>query len=192
MRRFLSALIRKNKEEVQQSMEETQQPEKTEELGVSLEIEDKALAAEAVQAELKEANDKYLRLYAEFENYKKKVMKDKDELLKYSHESLVYELLPILDNLEMALKHSEGCGEDLQALVKGVENTQRELMRTLEKFGLAAIEALNKPFDPSVHHAMSQVEREDLEANTVVEEFRRGYLFKEKVLRPSLVAVSKK
>ncbi|MFA5355034.1 MAG: nucleotide exchange factor GrpE [Thermodesulfovibrionales bacterium] len=175
-------------------MEDIKQPAEsgTDDTGLSLEIEDKAPeAAETMQAELKEANDKYLRLYAEFENYKKKVIKDKEELVKYSHESLVYELLPILDNLEMALKHSTGCGDDLQSLVKGVENTQRELVRTLEKFGLTPIEALNKPFDPSVHHAMSQVEKADSEPNTVVEEFRKGYLFKEKVLRPSLVSVSK-
>ena len=146
-----------------------------------------------VRAELDEAKDRYLRLYAEFDNYKKKVQKDREELVKYSNESLVYELLPVMDSLEMALKHAaEGNSEALEALAKGVENTLREMIRTLEKSGLAAIEAQGKPFDPAYHHAMAQVERNDSEGNMVVEEYRKGYLYKDKVLRPSMVAVSKK
>lgn len=168
-----------------------EEAQKTEEIGVSLEVEDKtAEAVESIQAELADTKDKYLRLYAEFENYKRKVQKDREELIKYSNESLIYELLPTLDSLEMALKHSDE--KQSESLVKGVENTLREMLRILEKFGLAAIEALGKPFDPAYHHAMSQVERDDIESNMVVEEFRKGYLFNEKVLRPSLVAVSKK
>ncbi|MFZ5997157.1 MAG: nucleotide exchange factor GrpE [Nitrospirota bacterium] len=167
---------------------------KPEELGVSPELEDKVTeTVEHIQAELEEMKDKYLRLYADFDNYRKKVQKDKEELVKYANESLVYELLPVIDNLEMALKHTaEGNSDALQALAKGVENTLRELNRTLEKFGVTPIEAQNKAFDPAYHHAMQQVERSDVESNTVVEEFRRGYLFKDKVLRPSLVVVSKK
>lgn len=172
----------------EEKMEEAKKPE---EIGVSLEIEDKtAEAVESIQVELAEAKDKYLRLYAEFENYKKKVQKDREELIKYSNESLVYELLPVLDNLEMALKHS--AEKNSESLIKGVENTLRELNRILEKFGVKFVEAVGKPFDPAYHHAMSQVEREDVENNTVVEEFRKGCLYNEKVLRPSLVVVSKK
>lgn len=171
--------------------EKTEEAKKPEEIGVSLEIEDKtAEAVESIQVELAEAKDKYLRLYAEFENYKKKVQKDREELIKYSNESLVYELLPVLDNLEMALKHS--AEKNSESLIKGVENTLRELNRILEKFGVKFVEAVGKPFDPAYHHAMSQVEREDVENNTVVEEFRKGCLYNEKVLRPSLVVVSKK
>lgn len=171
--------------------EKKKEEQKTEEIGVSLEVEDKtAEAVESIQAELADTKDKYLRLYAEFENYKRKVQKDREELIKYSNESLIYELLPALDSLEMALKHSDE--KQSESVVKGVENTLREMLRILEKFGLTAIEALGKPFDPAYHHAMSQVERDDVESNTVVEEFRKGYLFNEKVLRPSLVAVSKR
>jgi molecular chaperone GrpE len=173
---------------VEEKAEEIKRPE---DIGVSLEVEDKTQEAfEIIQAELAEAKDKYLRLYAEFENYKKKVQKDREELIKYSNESLVYELLPALDNLEMALRHSAEANSE--SLIKGVENTFREFVRILEKFGLTAIESLGKPFDPAYHHAMSQIEREDVEGNTVVEELRKGYLYNEKVLRPSLVAVSKK
>lgn len=156
------------------------------------ETAEKAPVAEREQllAEFQEINAKYLRLYAEFENYKKRVSKDKEELIKYGNESLLYEILPFIDHLEMALKHASN--EVSSGLVQGVEITLRDLRKTLEKFGLTAIEADGKPFDPVVHHAMSQVERNDTEDNTVVEEFRRGYMLRDKVLRPALVAVSKK
>jgi molecular chaperone GrpE len=145
---------------------------------------------ERLSAELKEINDKYLRLYAEFENYKKRVNKDKEELVRYGNESLIYELLPVIDNLEMALKHaSDNVSE---GLVQGVEITLKELQKTLEKFGLVAIEANGKLFDPLVHHAMTQIERDDIDEKVVIEEFRKGYMLRDKVLRPSLVAVSKK
>lgn len=141
-------------------------------------------------AELAELKDRHLRLYAEFENYKKRIQREKEDLIRYGNESLLYELLTVLDNLEMALKHT---ADNLsEGLVKGVEITLRELKRVTEKFGLSPIEALGRPFDPALHHAMSQVERTDVDDKTVVEEFRKGYMFWDKVLRPSLVAVSKK
>lgn len=147
-------------------------------------------AQQEIADELQEANQKYLRLYAEFENYKKRVARDKEELVKYGNESLLFELLPAIDNLEMALKHASN--DVASGLVQGVEITHRELLKTLEKFGLRPIEAEGKPFDPAVHHAMSQVEKNDVKEKTVVEEFRKGYMLKDKVLRPSLVSVSKK
>jgi molecular chaperone GrpE len=143
-----------------------------------------------LSAELQEMNDKYIRLYAEFDNYRKRVNKDREELIKYANEGIIYQLLPVIDNLEMALKHSNDSTSS--GLVQGVENTLREFLRTLEKYGLTPIEAVNKPFDPSLHEAMCVIERKDIEDNLVVEEFRKGYIFKEKVLRPSLVSVSKR
>ena len=153
-------------------------------------VEEPSDESQLKETECKELNEKYLRLYAEFENYKKRVNKDKEELVKYGNESLLSNLLPIIDNLELALKHASNDVSD--GLVQGVQITLKELNKTLEKEGLSAIEADGKPFDPAVHHAMTQVERDDIEENTVVEEFRKGYMLKEKVLRPSLVAVSKK
>jgi molecular chaperone GrpE len=146
-----------------------------------------------LKTELEESLNKYLRLYAEFENYKKRVRKEKEEFFAYCNEDLLYELLPVIDNLEMALKHtSDGSQDALQSLKQGVENTLRELNRTLEKFGLKAIESAGRPFDPAYHHAMSQIERQEVADKTVIEEMRKGYQYKEKVLRPSLVTVSKK
>jgi molecular chaperone GrpE len=165
--------------------EEVTEPEVTEAIE-EVPVDEK----ERLTSELQEMNDKYLRLYAEFENYRKRVNKDKEELVKYSNEKLIYELLPVIDNLEMALKHSTT--ETPEGLVQGVEITLKEFLRTLEKFGLTPIEATGKPFDPSVHHAMTLIEREDIEEKIIVEEFRKGYMFRDKVLRPSLVAVSKR
>ena len=145
---------------------------------------------ERLSTELQEINDKYFRLYAEFANYKKRVHKDKEEILRYGNENLLSELLPVIDHLEMALQHASN--DVSSGLVQGVEITLKELKRTLEKFGLTTVEAMGKPFDPVVHHAMSQAERDDIDEMTVVEEFRKGYRLKDKVLRPSLVSVSKK
>jgi len=143
-----------------------------------------------LQDSVAELNNKYLRLYAEFENYKKRTQREKEDLIKFSNEDILYHLLPVMDNLEMALKHS---ADDISgALVKGVEITLREFRRVTEKFGLVPIPATGRPFDPSVHHAMSQVENADVEDKTVVEEFRKGYMFNGKVLRPSMVSVSKR
>ncbi|MBE0425284.1 MAG: nucleotide exchange factor GrpE [Nitrospirae bacterium] len=141
--------------------------------------------------ELRQINDKYLRLYAEFENYKKRVSKDKEELIKYGNENLIYQLLSVIDSLELALKHASN--EDVPAgFMQGVEFTLKELKKILGKFGLSAIDAEGKPFDPSVHHAMTVIERDDIEENTVVEEMRKGYMLQNKVLRPALVTVSKR
>jgi len=157
-------------------------------VGVASETEE---TLDSLRAERDEFKDRHLRVYAEFDNYRKKVQKDKDELIKYSNESMAYELLPVLDSMDMALKHAaEGNTETAQSLMRGVENTFRELSRTLEKFGLTPIEAKGTAFDPSYHHAMSRVEREDMEENMIVEELRKGYTFRDKVLRPSFVSVS--
>lgn|GEM_PF-496217 len=148
-------------------------------------------ADDTSQEEIQELNEKYVRLYAEFENYKKKAAKDRLDLANYVREEVVYELLPSLDHLDIALKHAK---EDKSSagLKEGVEMTLRELHRTLEKFGLKVIEAEGKPFNPEYHHAMSQVETDEYDDQTVVEEFRKGYMFGDKVLRAAMVSVSKK
>jgi molecular chaperone GrpE len=152
--------------------------------------DDEKAEAASREGEISELNDKYLRLYAEFDNYKKRVARDKEELVRYANESLIYELLPPLDTMEIALKHAEE-GEN-NGLVEGVKNTLREIYRTLEKFGVSTIEARGEPFNPEYHHAMSREERGDMDENMVVEEFRKGFMYDNKVLRASLVSVSTK
>ncbi len=166
----------------QEDMAEQKETEAFEEMPVN----DK----ERLTAEIKAMNEKYLRLYAEFENYKKRVQKDKEELVKYANEKIIQELLPVIDNLESALEHSKN--EATGGIVQGVENTLKELLRILGKCGLAPIEAVGRAFDPSIHHALSVAEREDVEENRVIEVFRKGYMFRDKVIRAPLVGVSKK
>lgn len=143
----------------------------------------------ALEKEVEEEKEKYLRLYAEFENYRKMAARERQDILTRAVEDLIASLLPTLDNLETALKHAADASG---GLAQGVEMTLRELKRVLEKAGLTAIEAIGRPFDPMFHHAISQVERDDVPDKTVVEELRTGYVHNGKVLRASLVAVSRK
>ncbi len=147
-------------------------------------------APDKTSIELRDLNDKYMRLYAEFDNYKKRVGREKEDLLKFGNESLLHDLLPVIDSLELALKH--GSCDSSTGVLQGVEITLKEFQRVLEKFGVKKIPAAGTRFDPSVHHAMVQVERDDLDEKMVAEELRTGYLYRDKVLRPSLVAVSVK
>ncbi len=101
------------------------------------------------------------------------------------------DVLTVIDHLELALQHTEE-SKTPNPLSEGVELTLKEMRNILEKHGLVIIDALDKPFDPAVHHAMSQIETEDAEVNTVVKEFRKGYMLKERVLRAAMVGVAKK
>jgi molecular chaperone GrpE len=139
-----------------------------------------------------EANDKYIRLYADFENYKKITARNKEELLKYANEEIVSDTLTVIDHLELALQHSSEDNTPSDSLAQGVELTLKELKTVLEKHGLTTIAAIGKPFDPAVHHAMSQIESADTDENTVIKEFRKGYKLKDRVLRAALVGVAVK
>jgi molecular chaperone GrpE len=146
-------------------------------------------ALDELKKSLQEANDKYIRLYADFENYKKVAARNKEELLKYANEDLLTDILTVIDHLELALQHSSD-NKASDSLAEGVQLTLKEFKTVLEKHGLVTIEALGKPFNPSVHHAMSQIESEDAEENTVIKEFRKGYMLRERVLRAALVGVA--
>jgi len=142
---------------------------------------------------LEKLNDKYLRLYAEFENYKKLAAKNREELIKYANEELIKDILTVIDHLELAIQHAtENDSGNAKALIDGVNLTLKELLNVLEKYGLKAIDSLGKPFDPAIHHAMSQIETEDAEENTIVKEFRKGYTLKDRVIRAALVGVAKR
>ena len=141
-----------------------------------------------IEQELDDQKDKYVRLYAEFDNYRKRMIKERDDISRRCNEELVTALLPTLDNLETAFKHAQDASE---ALLQGVEMTMREFRRTLEKFGLKPIDALGQPFNPEFHHAIAQEDRDDVPDKTVVEELRSGYLFNDRVIRASMVVVSK-
>lgn len=184
------------KEEVVWELPDIDETEKSEIIEEAKEMEIKDTDTESIEKfrkEVAELNSKYVRLYADFDNYKRVVAKEKEELIKYSNEELLTGLLSVIDHLELALQHSDKNSNDsLPALIEGVQLTLKELQTTLEKFGLLGIEALGKPFDPFVHHAMSQIETDESEENTVVTEFRKGYMLRDRVLRPAFVGVSKK
>lgn len=147
-----------------------------------------ALAAKTQEAE--RLQGRLLRLHAEFENYKKRMVREKAEFLKFAHEGLILEFLPILDNLERALA-SARAEAGSTPLLEGLEMIARLFRSVLEKAGVKPMEALGQPFDPGYHQAVAQVESSDQDANLVVEEIQKGYLIEGRVLRPAMVKVSR-
>ncbi|MDP4159530.1 MAG: nucleotide exchange factor GrpE [Bacillota bacterium] len=149
------------------------------------------LEAELVQAKAKadENYDHLQRLQAEFDNYRKRTIKEKTEIIKYASERLVGELLPVLDNFERATSAAQ-VNSDFSSFSQGVEMILRQLQTALGKEGLKAMEVVGQPFDPNLHDAVLRVESDEHPENTVVEELQKGYYLKDKVLRPSMVKVS--
>ena len=154
------------------------------------EIEELKKKVEEKEKELREHHDRLLRVAADFDNYKKRAAREKEEWVKFANEDLIKSILPFVDNLERAVNHSEKT-EDIQSLVDGIKLTLQQLLQTLNKFGVSPIESLGKPFDPAMHEAMLVVETDQHEANQVVEEFQKGYLLNDRLLRPATVSVSK-
>ena len=141
---------------------------------------------EEKEAELEEDGDaKYLRLMADFQNYKKRVEKEKKDLYSYANEKLVTELLAVLDNFERALAH-EDSGDGFK---EGMEMIFKQLMDVLEKSGLAEIAALGEDFDPNFHNAVMTEETEEYESGKVSGVLQKGYTLNGKVIRPSMVKV---
>jgi len=136
-----------------------------------------------------EWHDQLLRLGAEFENYKKRMQKEKSDLMKFGNESLLKALLPVVDNLERTIDHGKKKNET-GSLLQGVEITLRQLLNILERFGVKPVAAVGEAFDPEKHEAVSQVES-DQEPDRVISELEKGYLFHERLLRPAKVFVSK-
>ncbi len=180
-------------EDIKKELNENAETEELKYEGAALEDKPRDIV-ETLQKEINEQKEKYLRLYADFENYKRMVQKEREELINYANEKLIKDLLPIIDNFELAIKHASGdeSSKWIDSMKKGVENTLKEFLRILEKYGVKPVPSLGQPFNPEVHHAVTTVEREDTEENTVVEELRKGYFYKDKLLRETLVAVSKK
>ncbi len=154
------------------------------------EIEELKRKLEEKENEVKEHYDRLLRMAADFDNYKKRAAREKEEWTKFANEDLIKGILPFIDNLERAVNHSEKT-KDFQSLVEGIKLTVQQLLNTLNKFGVSPIESLGKPFNPAVHQAMLLVETDQHEPNQVVEEFQKGYLLNERLLRPATVSVSK-
>lgn len=143
-----------------------------------------------LEAKLSEAREQVLRTAADAENFKKRLQREKEDQTRYANEALMRELLSVIDNLERALQHSE-TGSDQGGLMEGLTMTLKGFNDTLARFGCAPVEAIGKPFDPNFHEAVSQEESSDTSANTVLSELQKGYMLKERLLRPAMVIVSK-
>jgi len=146
----------------------------------------------AAKKEAAENHDRLLRVCADFENYKKRAQRQMDDHRKYSNAELIKDLLPVIDNLERAVAaQKENPAGDEACMAEGVEMTLNELKNVLGKYDVTPIEANGKPFDPNYHEAMMQEDRPDLPENTVVNELQKGYLLHDRLIRPSMVVVSK-
>lgn len=150
-------------------------------------LEEKLKAAER---QAQENHDRFLRVAAELDNFRKRKEREVGDLRKYANQALLKELLAVVDNLERALASSRE-NNAAEGLREGVEMTLKELLKIFEKFGVQPIEALEQPFDPNLHEAVMQEPSDAVPANTVVRELQKGYLIRDRLLRPSMVVVSK-
>ncbi|MDZ7642337.1 MAG: nucleotide exchange factor GrpE [Desulfurivibrio sp.] len=150
-----------------------------------------ALARQLAEAreELRAKEEQTMRMAAEFENYKKRMQREREAILKYAEEDLLKELLPTLDNLERATEQGRST-EDVTALLEGVEMTHNGFVATLEKFGLKSLAGRGEPFDPNFHEAMALESSDEVPANTVLNEYQKGYMYKDRLLRAAKVVVA--
>jgi molecular chaperone GrpE len=148
--------------------------------------------AVALREQLADAQDRLLRLQAEFENFRKRALRERQEAVQYGSQNLFKDLLSVVDNLERAIGHArESGGGDLASFLQGVELVERELLGILEKNHVTEIDALGKPFDPSLHEAMAQVESGKVPPNTVIDVLQKGFQLRDRLVRPSRVIVAK-
>jgi len=135
--------------------------------------------------------ERYLRLYADFENYRKRIQKEQAEQIRYANAPLLTDILPVLDNLERALAHSQET-HDFNKMIEGVTLIYQQQCTQLEKYGVQPIESIGQPFDPLFHQSIGQIEVDrETQDNCVVSETQKGYKIHERVLRPTLVVVGR-
>lgn len=142
------------------------------------------------EAEIEELNQRLLRIAADFDNFKRRSRTEKTNVLKYANESILSDLLPVLDNFQRALDVKEP-SEEIKKFLDGMDMIHRQLTQVLNNAGLEPIEAKGSEFDPAKHEAVMQVEDDSVEDNVIVEDLRTGYIYKDKVIRPSMVKVAK-
>ncbi len=144
----------------------------------------------AARTEVLDSRDRMLRMAAELENFKKRTAREKETSLRYAEENILKELLPSLDNLERAIEQGQAGNGEAGSLLEGVEMTLKGLLASLDKFGLKSIESVGQPFDPNFHEALGMEAGGGAAPNTVLKEFQKGYLFKERLLRAAKVIVA--
>ncbi|HZH63077.1 MAG TPA: nucleotide exchange factor GrpE [Metabacillus sp.] len=142
-----------------------------------------------LQAKLDETENKMLRTQADFDNFRRRTRLDQEAAQKYRAQSIVSDILPALDNFERALQ-IEANNEQTKSLLQGMNMVYNQLVQALQNEGVETIKSVGEPFDPHLHQAVMQVEDENLEPNTVVEELQKGYKLKDRVIRPAMVKVN--
>lgn len=140
------------------------------------------------KAQYDELYDKHLRLMAEYDNYKKRTHKEKEEIGSFASADTIEKLLPVIDNFERALDTLSD--DEKNTFTEGIELVYRQIMEIFEKMGVTEIEAVGKEFDPELHNAVMHIDDDNFGANTVAEQFMKGYKYKEKVIRYSMVKVA--
>jgi len=177
------------------SDETTPEPAANEErppASVPAEPDEAARLRQALEEKTREAEinyDRYLRAVAELDNARKRAQREREDYIRYANESLLRDLLPVLDNFDRAVRAAR-VAEEAQGLLAGVELIRRELLKVLEKFGVTSYSAVGQPFDPEKHEAVMRLETTEHPEMTVVEETLAGYLLNGKVLRPAMVTVA--
>jgi molecular chaperone GrpE len=177
-------------QEVMAGEEEGGEKGKQEVRGEDLTIDELKKGLDEKKKEYEEIYDRLLRTTADFENFKKRAERERLEHIKFANEDLVRELLPVVDNLERALASLESA-KDTEAIRKGIEIVLEQFYTILKKFGLTSYTSVGEKFDPTRHEAVEQVESTEHEANTVIDEFQKGYFLNGRLLRPALVTVTK-
>lgn len=147
-----------------------------------------SLAAKSDEA--KANQERYLRAVAELENYKRVSQREQRESIRFGNESILKELLPAIDNLERAI-HAAKTSSGTDALIQGVELTLKQLQEAIGRFGVKPISCIGQPFDPTCQQAVTQVDSERIEPGCVVDEFQKGYLLHDRVLRAAMVSVAR-
>ena len=152
--------------------------------------EDPEAKLETSEKAAEEAYDRFLRVSADFENFKKRSARELADFRKYANEALIREMLPVVDNLERAIA-SMVDNASASSFIEGVDLTLKEILKVFEKCVVKPIDAIGKPFDPTFHQAVMQREADDKPENTVLEELQKGYTIHDRLLRPTMVVVSK-
>jgi molecular chaperone GrpE len=167
------------------------QPEQKDQAEVDDPIKDLEAQLEAKEKEAQENYDRLLRVSAEFENYKKRASRELKEFRKFANQSLIKEMLSVIDNLELAMNSANGHKTVDQSLLQGLEMTYKEILKVFEKFNVKPIEAKGQIFDPTFHEAVMQEETDEVADNTVINELQKGYMIHDRLLRPSMVVVAR-
>jgi len=148
------------------------------------------LQLNAKEDEAKNNYERYVRQVAELDNFKKRAAREREENVRYANENLVKDLLPVIDNLERAIAHGSN-GDNGKPLVEGIDMVLKGFLDTLSKHGVYPVAAVGLAFDPAQHEALAQVESTEHQPNIVIEQHQKGYLMRDRLLRPALVTVSK-